>query len=651
MDAVEAYGIFTLNAAGIVETWNRGSTIVQSYTAEETLGKPFGPLYELEAHKQAGYFDHVLKSALDHGFFEEEGWRERKNGSFYWASLVITPIYDNDGKLLMFTVISRDITSKKLAAEISEISETQRENPVLSTSNIAWIRGVDGQFLSPHLQWENYTGQRWPDYQGFGWLKMHPPEQHDKIKMFWKHLQCLDWTSIQDNCQILQKPEVNTKLTLRTQLWSSLHKEHRHVIMAVVPEMNSNGRVLQWVGNEKDVHRTRHTEDELRRTVTRQHLILSSCRLGLFELKLADNSIQIDEFIGHLFAIDMTSFRNQLSELMARVHPDDRSNLSYAMDQAMLSGEPFHAEFKVLWPDKAVRHLVWKGKVLYDSTNHASSIMGTGWDVTETRELIEKQAQLVAIEKQQKEQGELVDSICHELRNPLNGIIGYVEELKVALQGIDNITPMDYLREGPKDAIMQSRSLLQSSIEVIGQCSLHQRNVIDQMLEISTLDSGHVTLSEEPFCVESEIQSVVTMHQPILSQKSLKPTFRFPPQPIHVLSDKTRFKQVLMNLVSNAVHNSPESGEIKIHVRLVLCTEINVVFEICIAEHGGSGYTPQDISNLLDRYIPIINHKTTAYESRGLGLAVSKRLTQLLGGTIRSKVNQRKVAPLFFNFP
>jgi signal transduction histidine kinase len=192
--------------------------------------------------------------------------------------------------------------------------------------------------------------------------------------------------------------------------------------------------------------------------------------------------------------------------------------------------------------------------------------MGAGWDVTETKQLLQKQAELIAIKKQQKEQCEFMDSICHEIRNPLNGIIGYLDELKLVSQSLNTIETKD-------DTIVQNQCQLQSSIEVIEQCSMHQRSVIDQMLQISTLESGNVILSKESFSVESEIESVVEMCKPIIKKKLLKPILRFPAQPIYVLSDKTHFKQSLVNLVSNAVNNSPESAEFKIHLSLVQCTE------------------------------------------------------------------------------
>src|SRR4051812_47083875 len=87
---VQEYGIFILDPEGIVLYWNEGAEKVHGYSEAETLKKPFAPLYEKEINKPDGYFNQLLQKAKEQSCLEEEGWRQHKDGSFYWSTILIT---------------------------------------------------------------------------------------------------------------------------------------------------------------------------------------------------------------------------------------------------------------------------------------------------------------------------------------------------------------------------------------------------------------------------------------------------------------------------------------------------------------------------------------------------------------------------------
>ncbi|MFS2129227.1 PAS domain S-box protein [Telluria sp. Tellsp131] len=124
IERVADYAIYMLNPDGTVASWNAGARRFKGYTEAEILGQHFSRFYT-PADRASGLPERALATALEKGRFEAEGWRVRKDGSQFWASVVIDPILDDDGQLLGFAKITRDISDKKLAREALRRSEEQ----------------------------------------------------------------------------------------------------------------------------------------------------------------------------------------------------------------------------------------------------------------------------------------------------------------------------------------------------------------------------------------------------------------------------------------------------------------------------------------------------------------------------------------------
>jgi len=116
VDAVKDYALYLLDAEGHVISWNTGAQRFKGYSAHEILGKHFSRFYTAE-DRAAGLPARALGIAAGEGKFEAEGWRMRKDGSRFWASVVIDPIHDEQGELIGFAKITRDMTEKRLAQE------------------------------------------------------------------------------------------------------------------------------------------------------------------------------------------------------------------------------------------------------------------------------------------------------------------------------------------------------------------------------------------------------------------------------------------------------------------------------------------------------------------------------------------------------
>jgi PAS domain S-box-containing protein len=116
VESVRDYAIFALDSTGHVLTWNRGAQRFKGWTAEEIIGRHFSIFYPADA-VATQFPQHELEVAAAEGRFEDEGWRLRKDGSRFWASVVITALVDDTGRLVGFAKVTRDLTERREAQE------------------------------------------------------------------------------------------------------------------------------------------------------------------------------------------------------------------------------------------------------------------------------------------------------------------------------------------------------------------------------------------------------------------------------------------------------------------------------------------------------------------------------------------------------
>ena len=121
---VTDYALFMLDPNGIVTSWNAGAERIKGYTAEEIIGQHFSRFYT-EPDRAAGWPTRALYTATHEGHFEAEGWRVRQDGTLFWANVVIDPIHDEQGELMGFAKITRDITERREAQKSLEATQTQ----------------------------------------------------------------------------------------------------------------------------------------------------------------------------------------------------------------------------------------------------------------------------------------------------------------------------------------------------------------------------------------------------------------------------------------------------------------------------------------------------------------------------------------------
>jgi PAS domain S-box-containing protein len=142
VQTIKDYAILMLDPAGHVVSWNEGAERIKGYTGDEIIGRAFTVFYPPDA-VAAGFPQRELEIATREGSFENEGWRVRKDGSRFWANVVITALHNNDGQLIGFAKVTRDLTARReaeeqarrLAAEEAARAEAQRRADELARLN------------------------------------------------------------------------------------------------------------------------------------------------------------------------------------------------------------------------------------------------------------------------------------------------------------------------------------------------------------------------------------------------------------------------------------------------------------------------------------------------------------------------------------
>ncbi len=162
VDSVQDYAIFFMDADGYIQTWNKGAQKNKGYTAEEIIGKHFSTFY-LQRDKDKNKPERELKLARKYGRVEDEDWRVRKDGTTFWANVIITSLYNDEGTLIGFAKVTRDLTARKkqeddLRKANIYLQKQQDELKLLNASKDEFISLASHQLRTPATGVKQYVG-------------------------------------------------------------------------------------------------------------------------------------------------------------------------------------------------------------------------------------------------------------------------------------------------------------------------------------------------------------------------------------------------------------------------------------------------------------------------------------------------------------
>jgi PAS domain S-box-containing protein len=173
---VKNYAIYMLDAQGVVRTWNEGARAIKGYTADEIVGQHFSKFFTPE-DRAAGRPERLLHVARTLGHAEDQDWRLRKNGSRFWADVVITAVHDKDKRLQGFVKVTRDMTDRRHAEELLRQSEERLRLLIEGVKDYAiFMLDPEGNILSWNAGAERIKGYRADEVVGRHFSIFYPRE-------------------------------------------------------------------------------------------------------------------------------------------------------------------------------------------------------------------------------------------------------------------------------------------------------------------------------------------------------------------------------------------------------------------------------------------------------------------------------------------
>jgi PAS domain S-box-containing protein len=334
--------------------------------------------------------------------------------------------------------------------------------------------------------------------------------------------------------------------------------------------------------------------------------------------------------------------------LLARTHPDDRTRTLEERAKSRATGAPLHCEYRLLSHDGTVLWFRDEASVVRDESGRSLFLQGILVDITQSKqaeaelrqhryrleELVAKRTDELAkvnaelrrdiaerklieseltkaktdAEKANFAKSDFLSSMSHELRSPLNVMLGFAQLMESSTPP-PTFTQLTMLKE-------------------INAAGWYLLELINKILDLATIEAGKLIVSQEPICLAEVLVESRTMVEPQAQERGIQ--LIFPPPDLHFFlnADRTRVKQVLINLLSNAIKYNREGGTVEVTCNVIAPERIRVSIR-----DTGTGLPPEKITQLFQQFNRL-GQEAGSVEGTGIGLVVTKQLIELMGGEI-----------------
>lgn len=382
------YAIFMLDNQGYVLTWNSGAKRLKGYEADEIIGRHFSAFYPQDAIDR-DWPTHELNVARTEGRFEDEGWRIRKDGSQFWANVVITALYDPEGNLRGFSKVTRDMserkkaeenacrlveetTARRVAEENARLIQEQRERlhvTLASIGDAVISADADGRVEFLNSVAEQLVGWTTADAAGRNLSevfrivneKTHEPVENPALRA-------------------MREGRI-VGLANHTIL---IAKDGRECPIddSAAPIRDVAGTIVGGVLVFRDVSEIKKSQAALLESEGRLRLALEAGQMGVWDWNLRTKEANWSESFEPLHGLAPGAFDGTLEGFQKLIHPADRASVTQAIQQAVEQGSGYDLEFRNIWPDGSVHWIAGKGLVFPGSDGAPERMIGIGMDVT-----------------------------------------------------------------------------------------------------------------------------------------------------------------------------------------------------------------------------------------------------------------------------
>jgi PAS domain S-box-containing protein len=589
VSSVQDYAILVLDPQGRILTWNAGAEHIKGYTAAEIVGSHFSRFYP-EVDITAGKPEHELTVAKATGRFEDEGWRLRKDGTAFWANVVITRLVNERGELLGFGKVTRDLTERRRQEEIVKLSEERFRTLVEGVRDYAiFMLDTSGHVATWNAGAQQIKGYTAAEAIGMHFSKFYPPEALRRgLPDTELHGATLDGR-YEDEGWRLRKDG--------SRFWANV------IITAI---RDTSGKLSGFSKITRNLTERRRHEDDLKSSEERFRLLVDG--VSEYAIMMLDQDGFVSSWNAGAERIKGYKSHEILGKHVSHFYPSEAivankpwRDLATAREQGRILDEG--------WRVRKDGTLFWASTVvtaLHDSDGNAYGFAKVTQDLTQRRH-----AETLADTAQRMH--EFIAMLAHELRNPLAPIRN-----AVALMG----------RKGLNDPTLESMR------QTIDRQSVLLTRLLDELLDVNRIARGKLSIEREPIDVQEVLARSLETVRPFIDAHGHKLEVSLPKDPLPVLGDSVRLTQAIVNMVNNAAKYTRPGGTIWLSAALR-----GAEVELRVRDNG-IGIEREMLEKVFDLFVQL-DPANTSVGGLGVGLALVRRITELHGGSVQARSEGR----------
>ncbi|MES1208797.1 MAG: PAS domain S-box protein [Pseudomonadota bacterium] len=595
VDSIRDYAIFMLDPTGRIETWNTGAELVKGYKRAEILGKHIDVFFTQE-DRERGVPAILLAETEREGRVQHEGWRIRKDGTRFWAEVVITALRSDDGQLIGYAKVTRDLTERRrLEDERLRRARSDERFRVIVDS----VKDYAIFMLSPtgHIETWNRGAELIKGYHASEIIGkridvFYPPADRERGKPDYLLGLAVRDGRVEDEGWRVKKDG--------TLFWADV------VITAL---RSDEGALLGFTKVTRDLTLRRAAEEELRRSEERFRLLIDSVEdYAIFMLdpqgRVATWNVAAERINGYpsrqIIGQHFSVFR--LPEEAAAGRCAAELELATRTGRFEEEGWRVRKDGTRFWANVIIT-------AIHDKTGALLGFAKVIRDLTERRRLDEERLQRVRAEEALRIRDEFLSIASHELKTPLTSLQIELYSMRERLEG------------------RQPEEWLSRKLDRAARNADRLSGLIDTLLDVARIATGRLTLKPERFDLAESVRLVIDGMKGTATRAGCELVFENPSAPAAVTGkwDRLRVEQVVMNLLSNAIKYG--AGQ-PVTVSLTVQNREAVVR---VSDHG-PGISDKDVGRIFERFerASPMRH----YGGLGLGLYVSREIVRGEHGTI-----------------
>lgn len=591
VESIEDYAMFMVDLDGFITSWNRGAERLTGYADIEAIGRHFSMLYPKDALDK----DHAIQElmmAQTHGRYEEEGIRVRKNGSQYYAQIIVWRIDNNEGDTVGYAKITRDVTALKEAqrreAQLFE-SENRFRLMVESIDDYAMFM-VDnkGLITSWNRGAERLTGYSEHEAVGQPFSILYPKNQ------------LLEDHAIYELNMALKHGH-HEEEGVRVRKDGSIY----HAQIIVWPVEDKSGEVVGFAKITRDISVRKMAERALKESEAKFRIMTDAMPQVVWSALPDGRQDYINQQWFHFTGTEEKT--NDGKRWLDFVHADDESLVAEVWNHSLRSGNSFEGQFRLLHVSGNYRWTLGRALPVRNEQGKITRWMGTLTDIHE-----QKRAE-AALYESARRKDEYLAMLAHELRNPLAPIRNSTELLR---------------------RFCTTDDVIAGGLEVIDRQVVHMTRLIDDLLDVARISRGKIELRRETFDLGELIRYTANDFNADYEHKNLDLCVEVHSNPILVHADRTRIAQAIGNLLHNALKFTEANGRVSIS----LSEEIQHTKSLAVikVKDTGIGIEPDLLEQLFEPFVQGNQDLARSKGGLGLGLALIKGFANLHGGTVRA---------------